>query len=155
MLFRSRKRNPVSSVQSLSCVWLLRPHGLQHVRPPCPSPSARVCSNSCPLIRWCHPTISFSVVPFSSCLHSLSIRVFSNESVLRIRWPNYWRFSSNVSPSNEHSRLFSFRMDWLDLLAYKGLSRVSPAPQFKSINSSALSFLYGPILTHTWLLETM
>ena len=78
---------------------------------------------------------------------TLSIRVFSNESVLRIRWPNYWRFSSNVSPSNEHSRLFSFRMDWLDLLAYKGLSRVSPAPQFKSINSSALSFLYGPILT--------
>jgi len=82
-----------------------------------------------------------------------SIKVFSSESVLRIRWPNYWRFSSNISPSNEHSELISFRMDWLDLLAYKGLSRVSPTPQFKGINSLALSFLYGPILTsmhHYW-----
>ena len=131
----------------------LQLQGLQYARFPCPSPIPRAYSNSCPSSRWCHPIILSSVVPFSSCLHSLSIRVFSNESVLRIRWPNYWRFSSNVSPSNEHSRLFSFRMDWLDLLAYKGLSRVSPAPQFKSINSSALSFLYGPILTsihHYW-----
>ena len=58
--------------------------------------------------------------PFSSCLHFLSIRVFFNESVLRIRWPKYWSFSFNISPSNEHSGLISFRMDWLDLLAVHG-----------------------------------
>ena len=58
-----------SSVQSLSCVWLW-PHGLQHARPPCPSPTPEAYSNSCPLSQWCHPTISSSVIPFSSCLHS-------------------------------------------------------------------------------------
>ena len=71
-----------------------------------------------------------------------SIRVFSNESVLHIRWPKYWSFSFNISPSNEHSGLISFRMDWLDLL-----QESSPTPQFKSISSSALSFLYSPTLT--------
>ena len=72
-----------------------------------------------------------------------SIRVFSNESVLRIRWPKYWSFSFNISPSNENSELISFRMDWLDLLAVQG----TPTPQFKSISSSALSFLYTHTLT--------
>ena len=77
-----------------------------------------------------------------------SIRVFSNESVLCIRWPKYWSFSSNISPSNEYSGLISFRMDWLDLLAVQGtLKESSPTPQFKSINSSALSLLYSPTLT--------
>ena len=98
----------------------LQLQGLQYARFPCPSPIPRAYSNSCPSSRWCHPIILSSVVPFSSCLHSLSIRVFSNESVLRIRWPNYWRFSSNVSPSNEYSGLISFRMDWLNLLAVQG-----------------------------------
>ena len=73
-----------------------------------------------------------------------SIRVFSNESALRIRWPKYWSFCFNISPYNEHPGLVSFRMDWLDLLAVQGSS---PAPQFKSINSSALSFLHSPTLT--------
>ena len=73
-----------------------------------------------------------------------SIRVFSKESVLPIRWPKYWSFSFNISPSNEHSGLISFRMDWLDLLA---VQESSPTPQFKSINSLALSFLYSPTLT--------
>ena len=69
-----------------------------------------------------------------------SIRVFSNESVLRIKWPKYWSFSFNISPSNEYSGLTSFRMDWLDLLAVQGtLKESSPTPQFKSINASALS----------------
>ena len=72
-----------------------------------------------------------------------SIRVFSNESALRIRWPKYWSFSFSISSSNEYSVLISFRMDWLDLLAAKGLSRESS----KSISSSALSFLYGSTLT--------
>ena len=76
-----------------------------------------------------------------------SIRVFSNESALRIRWQKYWSFSFNISPSNEHSRLISFRMDWLDLLAVQGTLKYSPTRQFKSINSSALSFLYSPTLT--------
>ena len=74
----------------------------------------------------------------------LSSRVFSNESVLRIRWPNYWSFSFSISPSNEYSGLTSFRMNWLDLLA---VQESSPTPQFKSINSSVLSFLYSPTLT--------
>ena len=79
-----------------------------------------------------------------------SNRVFSNESVLRIRWPKYWSFSFSISPSNEHPGLISFRMGWLDLLAVQGSTRdseeSSPAPQFKSTNSSALSFLHSPTL---------
>ena len=76
-----------------------------------------------------------------------SIRVFSNELVLCIRWPKYWSFSFNISPSSEHPGLISFRMDWLDLLAVQGTQESSPTPQFISINSSALSFLYSPIFT--------
>ena len=75
------------------------------------------------------------------------IRVFSNESDLCIRWPKYWSFIFNISPSNEHPGLISFRMNWLDLLAVQWtLQESSPAPQFKSINSSALSPLYSPTL---------
>ena len=76
-----------------------------------------------------------------------SIRVFSNESVLHIRWPKYWSFSFSISPSNDYSGLISFRMNWLDLFAVKGLSRVFSWEKFKSINSSVLSFLYSPTLT--------
>ena len=77
-----------------------------------------------------------------------SIRVFSNESTLRMRWPKYWSFSFSISPSNEHPGLISFRMDWLDLLAVQGHSQESsPTPQFKSINSLVLSFLHSPTLT--------
>ena len=109
----------LSSVQLLSCV-CLRLHGPQHTMPPCPSSTPGVYSNLSPLSRWCHPNIS-------SC-HPLlllprifpSIRVFSKESALHIRWPKYWSFSFNISPSNEHPGLISFRMDWLDLLAVQG-----------------------------------
>ena len=88
----------------------------------------------------CHPLLHPpSIFP--------SIRVFSDESVLCIRWPKYWSFSFNISPSNEHPGLISFRMDWLDLLQSKGLSRVFSTPQFKSICSLVLSFLYSPTLT--------
>ena len=77
-----------------------------------------------------------------------SIRVFSNESALRIRWPKYWSFSFSISPSNEHPGLISFRMDWLNLLAVQGtLQEPSPTPQLKSINSSMLSFLYSSTIT--------
>ena len=76
-----------------------------------------------------------------------SIRVFSNESALPIRGPKYWSFSFDISPSNECSGLISFRMDWLDLLAIQGMLESSSTPQFKSINSLALSSLYSPTLT--------
>ena len=74
-----------------------------------------------------------------------SIRVFSNESALCIRWLKYWSFSFNISPSNEYSQLISFRMDWLESL--RDSQESSPTPQFKSINSLALSFLHSPTLT--------
>ena len=96
-----------------------RPNGLQHTRPPC-TPNPGACSNSCPLHWLCHPIIL-------SC-HPLlllpwifpSIRVFSNESALHIRWPKYCSFSFSISPSNEYSGLISFRTDWFDLLAVQG-----------------------------------
>ena len=87
----------------------LWPHGLQHARLPCPSPSPRVCPSSCPLSQWCLPTISSSVVPFSSSIFP-SIGVFSSELDLCISWPEYWSFSFSISPSN----------DWFDLLAVPG-----------------------------------
>ena len=71
-----------------------------------------------------------------------SIRVFYNESTLRIRWPKYWSFSFNMSPSNEHPGLISFRMDWLDLLAVQGILKSSPTSQFESINHSPLLLQY-------------
>ena len=97
----------------------LWPHESQHARPPCPSPTPGV-----------HSTSIKSVMPFSHliCCRPLcllppispSIRVFSNESTLRMRWPKYWSFSFSIIPSKEHSGLISFRMDWLDLLAVQG-----------------------------------
>ena len=74
----------------------LQPHGLQHARLPCPSPSPETYSNSCPLSRWCHPTISKSVVPFSSCLRSSQHRGLCCESVCRIRWPKYWSLKTQI-----------------------------------------------------------
>ena len=98
----------------------LWPHGLQHARlPSCPSPTPRACTNSCPSSRWsnhlilCHPLLHLlSIFP--------SIRVFSNELVLRIRWPKYWHFSFSIIPFDEYSGLLSFRIDWLNVLAVQG-----------------------------------
>ena len=98
--------------QSCPTLWA---HGLQHARLPCPSPFPGACSNSCPLSRWCHPTILSHPLLLLSIFHS--IRVFFNESALHITWPNYWRFSFIISHSNEHPGLISFTIDWLDLLA--------------------------------------
>ena len=141
--------NSVGSVQSLSRVWLF----------------------VTPQTATCQPSLSFTnswsllklmsielVMPSNHLILCcprlllpsiiLSIRVFSNESVLPIRWPKYWSFSFSISPSNKYSGLISFRIDLLDLLAVQGtLKESSPTPQFKSINSSALSFLYSPTLT--------
>ena len=88
----------------------------------------------------CHPLLLLPPIP-------PSIRVFSNESMLRMRWSKYWSFSFSIIPSKEIPGLISFSMDWLDLLAVQGTQESSPTPQFKSINSSALSFLLGPTLT--------
>ena len=94
----------------------LQPHGLQHTRPPCSSPTPGDYSNSSPLSWWCHPTLSSSIIPFSLLPSIFSrIRAFSSES-LHIRWPKYWNFSFSISPSNEYSGLISFRMNWLDIL---------------------------------------
>ena len=126
----------------------LLPHGLQHARPPCPSPTPRVYSNSCLLSWWCHPTILSSVVPFSSCLQSFpasgsfqmnqfftsggqSIGVSASATVLPMNiqdWcPLGWKVGSLCHPRDSQES--------------------SPTPQFKSINSLALSFLYSPTLT--------
>ena len=100
----------------------LWPHGLQHTRLPCPLPTPRAYSNSCLLSRWCHPNISSSVVPFSSCLQSFPASgSLPDESVLLIRWSKYWSFSFNISLTNEHPGLISFRMDWSDFLAVQGI----------------------------------
>ena len=90
-------------------------HALQDARLHCPSPTPGACSNSCPLSWWRHPTISSSVIPFSSCPRSFPASESSSESALHIRWPKYWSVSFSISPSNEYSGLISFTMDWLDL----------------------------------------
>ena len=102
----------------------LRPHESKHTRPPCPSPTPGVHSDSGPLSWWCHPAISSSGIPFSSCPQSLPASVFSNESTLCMRWPKFWSFSFSIIPSKEIPGLISFRMDWLISLQSKGLSRV-------------------------------
>ena len=102
----------------------LQPCGLQHARLPCPSPTPGAYSDIMSIksmipsnrLILCHPLLLPSIFP--------SIRVFSNESTLHIRWPKYWSFSFSISPSNEHPGLISFRMDWLDLLAVQGTLKI-------------------------------
>ena len=125
---------PLTLVQSLSCVQLFAT----------PWTAARQASLSITNFRSLLKLVSIeSVMPSKHLVlcHSLllppsifpSIRVFSNESALRIRWPKYWSFSFSISPCNEYSGLISFRIDWLDLLAVQGTLKSSPTPQFKSI----------------------
>ena len=125
------------------------PHGLQHARLPCPSPTLGACSNSFPSSRWGHPTPWSSVIPFH-LLPSIfpSIRVFASESVLHMRWPKYWSFSFSISPFNEYSGLISFRIYWFDLLAVQG--SLKSLLQHHSSKASLLqcsTFLFGPTLT--------
>ena len=139
-----------SSVQfSLSVVSdSLQPHGLQHARFPRTSPTSGAYSNSCPLSQWCHPTISSSVVPFSSHLQSFPASGSSQMSQL---FPSG---GQNIGVSASASVLLMNIQDWFPLgwtgwisLQSKGLKESSSTPQFKSINSLALSFLYSPTLT--------
>ena len=99
----------------------LRPHGLQHTTPPCPSPTPGVYSNSCPLSWWCHPTISSSVIPFSSNLQYFPASgSFPMSQFFTSGGKSIGSFSFSLSLSNEYSGLISFRIDWLDPLAVQG-----------------------------------
>jgi len=126
----------------------LRPHESQHARPPCPLWTPGVHSDSCPSSQWCHPSISASVGPFSSCPQSLPASESFPVSQL-FAWGGQ---STGVSalasflPKKSQGWSPSERTGWVSLQS-KGLSRVSPTPQFKSINSSAFSLLHSPTLT--------
>ena len=111
------------------------PHRLRHARLPCPSLSSGVCSNSCPLGQWCHPTILHLPLLLLPSIFA-SVKVFSNESTFCIRWPKYWSFSFNISSTSEHPGLISFKMDWLDLLAVQGtFKELSPHRSSKALKS--------------------
>ena len=102
----------------------LQYQGLQYIRPPCPSPTPGVYSNSCPLSYLCHPIISSSVVPFSSCFNLSQHQGLPKESVLCIRCPKHWSLSFSISPYNEYTRLISLGGTGLTPLLSKGLLRV-------------------------------
>ena len=134
----------------------LRPHESQHARPPCPSTTPGVHSDSRPLSQWCHRAISSSVIPFSSCPQSLlaSGRVFSNESALRIRWPKYWSFNFNISlPMNTQDWSTLGWTGWISLQS-KGLSRVfsNTTVQKHQFFGAQLSS-HSNSHIHTWPLE--
>ena len=135
----------------------LQPHESQHARPPCPAPAPGVHSNSRPSSRWCHPAISSCVIPFSSCPQSFLASWSFQMSQLFVWGGQSSGVSASTSALPKKSQdwflgwtgWISFRMDWMDLLAVQGTlnQESSPTPQFKSINSSALSFLHSPTLT--------
>ena len=132
----------------------LQPYGLQHARPPCPSPTPRVYSNSCPLSRWCpsnrlilcHPLLLPPSI-FGS------IRVFSHESVFHIRWPKYWSFSFKISPSCEYLALIAFRMDWLDHLAVQGTLKSLLQHHSSKASVPRHSAFFIVQLSHPWDVE--
>ena len=123
----------------------LRPNGLQHARLPCPSPSPRACSNSCPSSQWCHlifcHPLLLSIFP--------TIRVFSNESALHIKWPKYWSFS--ISSFNEYSGLISFRINWFHLLVVQGTLKSLLQHHSSKALILVLSLLYGMM----WLIKSI
>ena len=129
----------------------LRPHELKHTRPPCPSPTPGVYPNSCPLSQWCHPTISSSVIPFSSCPQSFPASGSVQMSQL------FASGGQNMGVSASTSVLPMNIQDWFPLgwtgwgpISPRDFQESCPTPQFKSINSSVLSFLYSPTHIHTW-----
>ena len=130
-----------------------RPYALQHTRLPCPSPASKTYSNLCPSIQWCHQRVHLTLchpllLPPSIFL---SIRVFSNESVLRIRWPKYWSFSFSISPSNEYSGLISFRMYWSDLLAVQGTLKSLLQPHSSKASILRCSAFFTVQLSHPYM----
>ena len=140
--------NAFSSVQSFSHVRLFVTHGLQHIRLPCPSPTPGTCSNSYPSSQWCHPTISSSVVPFSSCLQPFPA---SGSFPVSQFFPSGGQSigvsaSASVLPMNIQDW---FPLGWTGWIPFspRDSQESSPTPQFQSISSSVLSFLYHPTLT--------
>ena len=126
----------------------LWPSELHHSKLHCLLLSLGVCLYSRPLSQWCNPTISFSVIPFSFCPQVFpSIRVFSNELALCIRWPQYWSFSFNVNTSNECSGLIPLGLTGLTSLHTKWISRVFSSTTIQKHQFLVLSLLYGPTLT--------
>ena len=144
-----------SSIQLLSHVQLFAPHGLQHARPPCPSPNPRACSNSCPLSWWCHPTISSSIVPFSSCLQSFPASASFQMSQF------FASSGQSIGPSALASVLPMNIQDWFPLgltgwisLQSKRLSKVfSNTTVQKHLFFGAQLSLQSNFHIHTWLLE--
>ena len=140
------KIHPISSVEFSS----VQPHESQHARPHCPSPTPGAHSDSRPLSQWCHPAIL--------CHHLIllppippSIRVFSNDTTLRIRWPKYWSFSFSIIPSKEIPGLISFKMGWLDLLSVQGT--LKSLLQHNNLKASILrhsAFFTSKSHIHTW-----
>ena len=132
----------------------LWPHGLQLARLSCTSPTPRAYTNSCPLSQWYHPTISPSVVPFSSCLRSFPVSgFFPMSQFFASGGQSIWSFSFSISPSNEHSGLISFRMDWLDLLAVQGTLKSLLQHHSSKVSILQLSVFFIVQLSHAWLLE--
>ena len=126
-------------------------HGLQHARLPCPSPISKVYSNSCPSSWWCHPTISSSVVP---CLQSFPVSGSFLMTQLFTSGAKVLEFHFNISPSNEYSKLISFRIDWFDLFAVQGtLKSLLQHHSSKASVLQAQPSLWSNSHIHTWLLE--
>ena len=148
-LFLQTVVQSLSHVQFFAIPW----SAALHARLPCRSLFPRVCSNSCPLSRWCHPTISSSVALLLLPSICPSSRVFPNESALCIRWPRYWSFRFSISPSNEYSELISFRIDWFDLPAV--LLRIFSSTTIRKHRFfSDQPSLWSNCHIHTRLLET-
>ena len=144
-----------SSVQSLSCVWLFATPWIAACQASLSITNSQVHPNSCPSSQWCHPAISSSVIPFFSWPQSLPASVsFQMSQLFASGGPSYWSFSFNISPSNEHPGLISFRMDWLDFLAVQGILK----SLFQHHSSKALIFStqlssQSNFHIHTWPLE--
>ena len=134
-----------TSVQSLSRVWLFATPWTAVCQTSWSITTLGACSNSCPLSWWCHTTFCCPLLLLPSGFPS--IKVFSNESVICIRWQKYWSFSYRANSSNEYSGWFPLGLTGLISLQFKGLARVFSNTTVKSINFSALSFFYGPTLT--------
>ena len=143
--------NMIAVVQLLSCVDSLQLHGLQHSRFPCPSPFPGVCSTH---VYWVGDAIQLSH-PLLSPPPSIfpSIMVFSNESILCIRWPKYWSFSFSMNPSNEYSGLTSFRIYWFDIFAVQGTLKSHLQHNLKASIPWHSAFFTSNSHIHTWLLE--
>ena len=124
----------------------LQIHRLQHARLLEFALSPGICSNSCPLSWWYHPTIWSSVAPFPSVF--LSFRVFSKELALHITWLKYWKFSFSIRTSNEYSELISFRIDWFDLLAVQGT--LNTLLQKCNLKASILQCCFWAFLFFPW-----